>query len=188
MSDDDSESRLTVVCRDGTTIGCTNFKAIESGVLLTEDLKKNRVFGFVSADEVRFVLPTERARDLTEGGQTADDDGFDDPLMQLPGLGSTYAKRLRSAGYASVEDLAGADPETLVEETGANDEQAAEWVEQARLKSDDTASEEADEDVDEEVETVEDDEGETDEEADEGETDEEADEGETDEEADEGET
>ena len=174
MSDDDSESRLTVVCRDGTTIGCTNFKAIESGVLLTEDLKKNRVFGFVSADEVRFVLPTERARDLTEGEQTADD-GFDDPLMQLPGLGSTYAKRLRSAGYASVEDLAGADPETLVEETGANDEQAAEWVEQARLKSDDTASGEADEDVDEEVETDEDEDEDDEDEDDEDEDDEDED-------------
>jgi hypothetical protein len=153
--DDDSDSRLTVVCQDGTTIGCTNFKAIESGVLLTEDLKKNRVFGFVSADEVRFVLPTDRARDLLDGERTADTDGFDDPLMQLPGLGSTYAKRLRSAGYESVDDLAGADPETLVEETGANDEQAAEWVEQARLKSDGAAGEEADEEDNEGVETEE---------------------------------
>jgi hypothetical protein len=155
MSDDDSEPRLTVVCQDGTTIGCTNFEAIESGVLLTEDLKKNRVFGFVSADEVRFVLPTDRARDLVDGERTADAGGFDDPLMRLPGLGSTYAKRLRSAGYESVEEVAGADPETLVEETGANDEQAAEWVEQARLKSDDAASEEAD--GDDEGETGEDD-------------------------------
>lgn len=121
------EWRMTVVCTDGTEIGCTNFKAIDSGVLLTHDLKKNRVFGFVSHDEVRFVLPAETADRVVDG----DADEFDDPLKELPGVGSTYAKRLQSAGYDSLTDVAAADPETLADETGAHESETQAWVEQA---------------------------------------------------------
>jgi hypothetical protein len=123
----DDEWRMTVVCTDGTEIGCTNFKAVESGVLLTDDLEKNRVFGFVSHDEVRFVLPAETADRVVDG----EEDAFDDPLKELPGLGSTYAKRLQSAGYDSLADVAAADPETLADETGAHESETQAWVEQA---------------------------------------------------------
>ncbi|ESP89638.1 helix-hairpin-helix domain-containing protein [Candidatus Halobonum tyrrellensis] len=61
----------------------------------------------------------------------ADADGFEDPLMELPGVGSTYAKRLRSAGYDSVDELAGTDPATLADETGATETRTAEWVDHA---------------------------------------------------------
>jgi hypothetical protein len=125
----DTDERLTVVCTDGTMIGCENFKAIDSGVLLTEDLKKNRVFGFVNHDEVRFVLPSETAAGIVGDGTA--DEGFEDPLMQLPGLGSRYAQRLRSAGYTSIGELADADPAVLAEETGANEKRTSEWVERA---------------------------------------------------------
>jgi hypothetical protein len=125
----DIDERLTVVCTDGTMIGCENFKAIDSGVLLTEDLKKNRVFGFVNHDEVRFVLPSETAAGIVGDGTA--DEGFEDPLMQLPGLGSRYAQRLRSAGYTSIGELADADPAVLTEETGANEKRTSEWVERA---------------------------------------------------------
>ena len=125
-------ARLTVVCEDGTTIGCTNFEAIDSGVLLTEDLKRKRVFGFVPNDEVRYVLPSETAdrirRERTDGE-------YEDPLMRLPGVGSTYARRLRDAGYASVAELAGADPDALADETGATPNRTTEWVERARRAS-----------------------------------------------------
>lgn len=145
MSDfegDRDEPRLTVVCTDGTTIGCTNFKAIDGGVLLTEDVKRKRVFGFVPHDQVRFVLPTETARRVVDEETTAERDEYDDPLMRLPGLGETYAKRLRSAGYASVGDLAGADPETLADQTGANETRTARWVERAESEVGDRATEE----------------------------------------------
>lgn len=138
----DSDARLTVVCTDGTTIGCTNFKAIDSGVLLTEDLKKNRVFGFVNQEEVRFVLPSETVERVVDDERSNEE--FEDSLMQLPGLGSTYARRLRSAGYTSVDDLAGADPKTLAEETGANEKQTAEWVERAGDINDDDGSDKSD--------------------------------------------
>lgn len=138
MSDFDDDHRLTVVCTDGTTIGCANFTAKAGGVLLTEDRKRNRVFGFVPHERVRFVLPTDRAREVLReeetDGATAEADGFEDPLMRLPGLGSTYAKRLRSAGYATLEDLAGADPAALADETGANEERTERWVERANAE------------------------------------------------------
>jgi hypothetical protein len=145
MTDSDREtSRLTVVCRDGTEIGCTNFEAIESGVLLTEDLKKNRVFGFVSNDEVRFVLPTESVeRDVRPGENAAE---FEDPLKQLPGVGSTYAKRLQSSGYDALEDVASAAPSELSDETGAREDETREWVEQATQVTRAEGDEDEDED------------------------------------------
>jgi hypothetical protein len=135
MSDDAEEERdwrLTVVCTDGTEIGCENFTAKEGGVLLTEDLKRNRVFGFVPNDEVRFVLPSETAARLVEEsgreGEREDEEG----LEVIPGVGATYAERLRSAGYDSVADVADADPATLAEESGAREAETREWIEWAK--------------------------------------------------------
>jgi hypothetical protein len=124
-----AESKLTVVCTDGTTIGCTNFEAIENGLLLTEDEKRNRVFGFVSENEVRFVLPTETAQQLVSG--TKSEDSYNDPLTRISGIGSTYADRLRSAGYTSLSGVATAEPDELAEATETNEDRASEWVERA---------------------------------------------------------
>lgn len=120
------DPRLTVVCTDGTTIGCTNFEAKRSGILLTDDLKRNRVFGFVAHDEVRFILPTEAALDALANAAEATD-----PLTRIPGIGSTYAARLREAGYSSTDDIADADPTDLAEVTGASETKATQWVERA---------------------------------------------------------
>lgn len=138
MSDTDDtdgtdDARLTAVCRDGTTVGCVNFEAVAGGVLLTEDLERDRVFGFVPNDEPRYVLPTEtveRTRDERADGE------FEDPLMRLPGAGSRYAKRLRDEGYDSIEDLAGADPGALADATGASESRTSEWVERAERTDD----------------------------------------------------
>ncbi|EMA37631.1 helix-hairpin-helix domain-containing protein [Halococcus hamelinensis] len=125
-----AESKLTVVCTDGTTIGCTNFEAIENGLLLTEDEERNRVFGFVSENEVRFVLPTTTAQQLVSG--TKSEDRYNDPLTRISGIGSTYADRLRSTGYTSVSGVATAKPDELAEATETNENRASEWVERAR--------------------------------------------------------
>jgi hypothetical protein len=134
---DSEDPRLTVVCTDGTTIGCTNFTAKRTGLLLTGDLKRNEVFGFVAHDEVRFVLPTETAETVLRG----DEGGFEDPLMALPGVGSTYAERLRSAGYDSVAAVAGGDAAALADATGARESETEEWVEHAAERTDDAKSE-----------------------------------------------
>ena len=126
----DVDPRLTVVCTDGTTVGCTNFTAIDAGVLLTEDVERDRVFGFVPNERVRFVLPTATTERIRR--EETDHGGFEDPLMRLPGVGSTYARRLREAGYESTDAVAGADPAALADATGANESRTAEWVERAR--------------------------------------------------------
>lgn len=126
-------TRLTAVCRDGTSIGCANFTATEGGVLLTEDRDRDRVFGFVPNDRLRYVLPSETVDRIRREGSA--DGEFEDPLMRLPGVGSTYARRLRDAGYASVEDVAGADPEALADVTGATVRRTSEWVERAERRS-----------------------------------------------------
>ena len=133
-ADGDADPRLTLVCTDGTTVGCTNFTATEGGVLLTDDLERERVFGFVPNGEVRFVLPTETADRIRR--EEVDRGEFEDPLIRLPGVGSTYAGRLRDAGYESLDAVAGADPATLADATGANESRTTEWVERARRASD----------------------------------------------------
>jgi hypothetical protein len=129
---DSEDPRLTVVCTDGTTIGCTNFTAKRTGLLLTSDLERNEVFGFVANDEVRFVLPTGTAEAALRG----DEGGFEDPLMALPGVGSTYAERLRSAGYDSVAAVAGSDAAALADATGARESETERWVERAAERTD----------------------------------------------------
>jgi hypothetical protein len=124
---DEEQARLTVVCEDGARVGCANFTALDSGVLLTEDLKRNRVVGFVPHDELRYVLPSDVVRSI----DAAEEPSFADELMELPQLGETYAKRLRASGYDSMSGLAAADAETLAEATGAREAVAAKWIDRA---------------------------------------------------------
>lgn len=129
--DTGEETRLTAVCTDGTRLECANFKAIDSGVLLTEDVKRKRVLGFVPNDRLRYVLPTEVVRGADEDEQPT----FEDELMELPRLGETYAKRLRSAGYTSMSELAAATIDDLVSATGARESVVGEWREQASKRT-----------------------------------------------------
>ncbi|WP_436930878.1 hypothetical protein [Halosimplex halobium] len=64
---------MQVVCKDGTAIQCTDFEAIDSGVLLYQDSpgretrgegeeeaeEERRAAGFVPITELRFVVPDE---------------------------------------------------------------------------------------------------------------------------------
>lgn len=127
----ESDARLTAVCTDGTTIECANFTAIESGVLLTQDVKRKQVVGFVPHGELRYVLPTEVVRAAAEEPGPS----FEDELMELPRLGETYAKRLRAAGYTSMAEVARTSTADLVDATGARESVAEEWREQAADRS-----------------------------------------------------
>ncbi len=129
--DTEEETRLTAVCTDGTRLECANFKAIDSGVLLTEDVKRKRVLGFVPNDRLRYVLPTDVVREADEASKPT----FEDELMELPRLGETYAKRLRSAGYTSMGELAAASTADVVDATGARESVAEEWLEQASKRA-----------------------------------------------------
>lgn len=63
---------MQIICKDGTTIQCTDFEALDSGVLFfqeemtrpdeeeeTEEDKAERADGFVPITELHFVLPDE---------------------------------------------------------------------------------------------------------------------------------
>jgi predicted flap endonuclease-1-like 5' DNA nuclease len=50
---------MRVVLTDGTEFSCKNFRAIESGVLLTTDKKRKKVVGFVPTHQVRYVVPDD---------------------------------------------------------------------------------------------------------------------------------
>ncbi|WP_459190721.1 hypothetical protein [Halosimplex sp. J119] len=71
---------MQVVCKDGTTIQCSDFEAVDSGVLLYQDQRREmrseededeeaeerRATGFVPVTELKFVLPDEM---VGTGGQ-----------------------------------------------------------------------------------------------------------------------
>ncbi|SFL23711.1 Helix-hairpin-helix domain-containing protein [Halogranum rubrum] len=50
---------MKVILDDGMTIDCGGYKALDSGIVLTEDKKRKHVIGFVPHDEVRFILPDD---------------------------------------------------------------------------------------------------------------------------------
>ena len=50
----------------------------------------------------------------------------------IDGIGPTYAQRLQAAGIETVEELAAADTETVVEATNAAESRVEDWLEQAR--------------------------------------------------------
>lgn len=52
---------MKAICTNGLVIDCGNFKAIDGGVILTEDVKRKRPIGFVPTGELRYVLPDEVA-------------------------------------------------------------------------------------------------------------------------------
>lgn len=71
---------MKVVLTDGTELSCRNFKAIESGVLLTRDKKRKKVVGFVPTHQLRYVV-----RDDVEPVSPADVDAetTDEPSGEL---------------------------------------------------------------------------------------------------------
>ncbi|WP_372911024.1 helix-hairpin-helix domain-containing protein [Salinigranum sp.] len=50
---------MRVVLTDGTEFECANFKALDSGVLLTKDKKRKKVIGFVPIHQLRYVVPDD---------------------------------------------------------------------------------------------------------------------------------
>jgi len=50
---------MRAILTDDTTIHCGGFKAIEHGVVLTEDEDRDDVIGFVPYDELRYIFPEQ---------------------------------------------------------------------------------------------------------------------------------
>lgn len=81
---------MQVVCKDGTAIQCTDFEAIDSGVLLYQDTgrretrsedeeeeesEERSATGFVPITELRFVVPDEMVQTGARGGRAATPEG-----------------------------------------------------------------------------------------------------------------
>lgn len=77
----------------------------------------------------------ERVPDDSSSGVETDA-GRETELQRLDGLGSTYATRLREADIETLEDLRGADAETVAESAQVSESRAGEWIERARELSD----------------------------------------------------
>jgi predicted flap endonuclease-1-like 5' DNA nuclease len=161
---------MRVVLTDGTEFSCENFKALESGVLLTKDKKRKKVIGFVPLHQLRYVVPEDlepeesatvpgAAADLTVGPPASSaqpvggadavtefetSEGGSD-LRRLGGLGSTYAERLQAAGYETLADLAAADPVTVAEAASVAPGRSRRWVNAARRAVSEEGRPEADE-------------------------------------------
>jgi predicted flap endonuclease-1-like 5' DNA nuclease len=169
---------MRVVLTDGTEFECANFKALDSGVLLTKDKKRKKVIGFVPVHQLRYVVPDDlepvetpsaAGEEAVQWGETSNAtgagaaqthpdadptitppaapsepvegakadveggaDGGGGELRHIEGLGSTYAERLRVAGYGTLADLAAADPVTVAEAASVAPGRGREWVDAAR--------------------------------------------------------
>ncbi|SEO52500.1 Helix-hairpin-helix domain-containing protein [Halogranum amylolyticum] len=62
---------MKVVLEDGTVIDCGGYKALDTGLVLTEDPKRKHVVGFVPHDRLRFVLPDDALGEGEHGDGTA---------------------------------------------------------------------------------------------------------------------
>lgn len=72
---------MQVICKDGTSIQCADFEAVDSGVLFYQESpqaeeadddeeSEQRATGFVPITELRFVLPDELARGAAQPAPT----------------------------------------------------------------------------------------------------------------------
>jgi polyhydroxyalkanoate synthase len=75
------------------------------------------------------VEPEPTSGETDDGGATSGDAGTD--LQQLDGVGPAYAARLETAGIASVEALADADPAVLAVDADIDEGRLRRWIEDA---------------------------------------------------------
>lgn len=61
---------MRAILTDDTTIHCGGFKAIEHGVVLTEDEDRDDVIGFVPYGELRYIFPEAVVQRRADGRST----------------------------------------------------------------------------------------------------------------------
>lgn len=73
-------TQMKVFLEDGMAIDCGGYKAVDTGIVLTEDPKRKNVIGFVPQERVKFILPDDvlderqRADGTTEFVYVPDDE------------------------------------------------------------------------------------------------------------------
>jgi len=133
---------MQAILTSGHTIECANFKAIDSGVVLTADAERKRVIGFVPNERLAFVVPDDRAPELvdvvgsegvTESGSEATDlddrlDAIETRLDDLVG-GVGEPSTVESGVSITVQEDEAAD-ETGTDVDVVYDERATETTEE----------------------------------------------------------
>jgi hypothetical protein len=98
---------MKVVLTDGFSFDVGNYKAVEGGLVLTDDEERENVVGFLPYDSVQFVLPDEVAeqRELARqsGGQTV---GQADQAPRQSGSVQQQPQQ-QAAGYPRPRESAG---------------------------------------------------------------------------------
>jgi predicted flap endonuclease-1-like 5' DNA nuclease len=101
---------MQAILTSGHTIECGNFKAIDSGVVLTEDAKRKRVVGFVPNERLAYVVPDELADELIDAVESE----------SAPAGGGTETDDRLEAIEARLDELAGGVDEVSSVETGVS--------------------------------------------------------------------
>ncbi|WP_435333841.1 helix-hairpin-helix domain-containing protein [Haloarchaeobius sp. TZWWS8] len=147
---------MKAITKSGLSVSCGNFKAIDTGVVLTEDEKRKHVVGFIPYEDLQFVLPDEVAAELdtnrpshettlerpdeeavwvepdeTASAEATEEQAEDSELTVIHGLGPTYASRLHAAGINTLEQLSAADPEAVATAANVPLMRARIWIERA---------------------------------------------------------
>ena len=105
---------MQAILTSGHTIECANFKAIDSGVVLTADEKRKQVIGFVPNERLAYVVPDDRAPELVDVVESEGTTGFESESE-----GSGLADRL-DAIETRFDELTGGVGEPSTVETGVS--------------------------------------------------------------------
>jgi len=105
---------MQAILTSGHTIECANFKAIDSGVVLTADEKRKQTVGFVPNERLAYVVPDDRAPELVD---VVESEGTTGSESESEGTG--LADRL-DAIEARFDELTGDVGEPSTVETGVS--------------------------------------------------------------------
>jgi hypothetical protein len=50
---------MIAFCEDGMTVQCEGYKSIKKGVVLFRDEDRDEVIGFISHDELKYIVPDQ---------------------------------------------------------------------------------------------------------------------------------
>ena len=97
---------MKVICEDGLTIDCTDFKAIDTGIVLIGGEEEHGAVGYVPNERLEYVLPDDVvALEHDRLGVPAPDIGSADELESRLGTFLDEIESLREGLDRQVEDL-----------------------------------------------------------------------------------
>ena len=74
----------------------------------------------------------ESAGEADADSTESDEPPAGDPVEQITGIGPAYGERLAAMGIETVDELAGADPAAVADETSVGEKRATTWIDRAK--------------------------------------------------------